>query len=52
MFMLNRVGNDPPNMDMVEAWEMRNSLSLQVHGVKGNKILPKVIKKKIKFRTL
>jgi len=29
-------------MDMVEAREMRNSLSLQVHGVTGNKILPKV----------
>ena len=43
MFMLNRVGNDPRNMDMVEAREMRNSLSLQVHGVMGNKILPKVI---------
>jgi len=52
MFMLNRVGNDPPNMDMVEAWEMRNHLSLQVHGVTGNKILPKVIKEKIQFRTL
>ena len=52
MFMLNRVGNDPPNMDMVEAREMRNSLSLQVHGVTGNKILPKVIKEKIQFRTL
>ena len=39
-------------MDMVEAREMRNSLSLQVHGVTGNKILPKVIKEKIQFRTL